>query len=153
MTDWPVRRARWKPSSGDLLEMRTKLLPQYELATEVSRGFACFDDSQLWLPSAHRGRPILIFDLFEGHLLRHSWNYSSPNARSKSARALQNATKPCRYWSSALATDDCCCKRSLNTIAWCGLASISLRRFSAFASSAAFAAVSNSRASRPRPNV
>src|SRR6267154_1578296 len=119
MTDWPVRRSRWKPSSGDLPEMHTKLLPQDELGTEVSWGFAGLDDSQLWLPSAQRGRPILNFDPFEGHLARHSWDYSSPSARSKSARALQNASRPCRYWSSALATDDCCCKRSLNKMVRC----------------------------------
>src|SRR6266853_5747045 len=118
MTDWPARRARWKPSSGDLPEMRAKLLPQDELAPEVSWGLLYLDDSQLRLPSAHRGRPILIFDLFEGLLPRHSWDYSSPNTRSKSARALQKASNPSRYWSSAVATEDCCCNKSLKRIAW-----------------------------------
>src|SRR6267143_981165 len=119
MTSWLVRRARWMPSSGDLQEMCMKLPPLDEQVSEISRGFAYLDDSQLSLPSAHKVRPILTFDLFVRHVQRPSWDYSSPNARSKSARALQNASKPCRYWSSALATEDCCCKRSLNTIAWC----------------------------------
>src|SRR5216684_8923687 len=100
MTGRPVRRARWKPSSADLPEMRIKLLPLDELALEVSRGFAYLDDSQSSLPSAHKVRPILTFDLFGRHVQRPSWHYSSPNARSKSARARQNASKPCRYCSS-----------------------------------------------------
>src|SRR6266851_7478561 len=97
MTGRPVRRARWKPSSADLPEMRIKLLPLDELAPEVSQGFAHLADSQSSLPSAHKVRPILIFDLFVGYIRRPSWDYSSPNARSKSARALQNASKPSRY--------------------------------------------------------
>src|SRR5882762_10060600 len=119
MTGRPARTARWKPSSADLPGMRIKLLPLDELVPEISQGFAHPADSQSSLPSVHKARPILIFDFFVGHLRRPSWDYSSPNARSKSARALQNASNPCRYWSSALATEDCCCKRSLNTIAWC----------------------------------
>src|SRR5467141_2861570 len=65
--------------------MRIKLLPLDELAPEVSWGFAHLDDSQLSLPSAHKVRPILTFDIFVRHVQRPSWDYSSPNARSKSA--------------------------------------------------------------------
>src|SRR6266849_10391487 len=119
MTDWLLRRARWKPNSADLPEMRIEPLPPNERRSAISQGFAYAPDSQPSLPSMHKLRPVLIFDLFVGYLKRPSWNYSSPNARSKSARAFQNVSKPCRYWSSALATEDCCCKRSLNTIVWC----------------------------------
>src|SRR5216683_1799905 len=97
MTGRPARTARWKPSRGDLREMRIKLLPLNELAPEVSQGFAYPADSQSSLPSVRKVRPILICDLFVGYLRRPSWDYSSPNARSKSARAFQNASKPCRY--------------------------------------------------------
>src|SRR5260370_41222071 len=93
----PVRKARWKPSSAGLPEMRIKLLPLDEQAPEISQGFAYPADSQSSLPSVHKIRPILIFDLFVGYLRRPSREYSSPNARSKSARALQTASNPCRY--------------------------------------------------------
>src|SRR6267143_1917092 len=119
MTGRPVRRARWKPSIADLPELHMKLLPLDEQVPEISQGFAYPPDSQSSLPSVHRVRPILIFGLFVAYLRRPSWDYSSPKARSKSARALQNASRPCRYWSSALATEDCCCKRSLNKMVRC----------------------------------
>src|ERR1700730_1817406 len=50
--------------------------------------------------------------------------YSSPNALSKSARAVQNASKACRYWSSAVASDACCCNKSLSRIACCEYAPV-----------------------------
>src|SRR6266849_3510423 len=97
MTGRPPQRARWKPSTADLPEMRIDLLPPGGLGPEISHGFAYSSDSQSSLPTAHKLRPILIFDLFAEYLRRPSWDYSSPKARSKSARALQNASKPCRY--------------------------------------------------------
>src|SRR5712692_2104159 len=97
MTGWPARAVRWKPSSADLPEMRIKLLPLDEQVPGISQGFAYPADSQSSLPSVHKVRPILIFDLFEGYLRRPSWDYSLPNARSKSARALENASNPCLY--------------------------------------------------------
>src|SRR6266852_7145207 len=119
MTGRPVRRARWKPSSADLPETHIKLLPPDEQAPEISQGFAHPAGSYSSASPVQEAQLFLIFDLFVAYLWRPSWDYSSPNARSKSARAFQNASKPCRYWSSALASEDCCCKRSLNTIVWC----------------------------------
>src|SRR6266478_6460431 len=97
MTGRPVRRARWKPSSADLPERHITLLPLDEQVPEISQRFAYPADSQSSLLSVRRVRPILIFGLFVGYLRRPSWDYSSPNARSKSARELQNASNPCRY--------------------------------------------------------
>src|SRR5258706_2480651 len=97
MTNWPARTARWTPSSARLQEMRIELLPPNERALEIWQRPAYPADSQPSLPSVHKVRPSSIFDLFVEYLRLPSKGYSSPNARSKSARAFQNASKPCRY--------------------------------------------------------
>src|SRR5258705_12160235 len=53
-----------------------------------------------------------------------SRSYSSPKALSKSARAVQNTSKACRYCSSAVASDAGCCSRSLSRIACCEYAPV-----------------------------
>src|SRR6266853_4371973 len=78
MTGRPVRKARWKPSSASLPEMRLKLLPLDEQVPEISQGFAYPADSQSSRPSGHRVQPILIFGLFVGYLRRPSWATPHP---------------------------------------------------------------------------